>query len=552
MAFKLREYQVNAISAIRDELGKGYRGILLSAPCGSGKGSIIAYIMGQAVQRGNRCEMLAHRSDLVIGPNAIGDRLRNQIGIPSAKIGYLIPKAKLRKYGIDPKRGTGRDIVLGTVQTASRRKPVTGIDILIVDEAHRIRTGMYERTLVDMVAANPNIVVIGFTATPERYDGKPLGAIFQVLVQVSTHGEMVQQRYLVPSSYKYPLNVDLTGVKIRAGDYIDSELENIYTDEVLNAIVDQWEKLGGREKKTIFFTINRKTQAHFLAEILRGRGFMAESIVSDTDDRVELLEDFKNNHYQVLVNVNLFTEGVSIDDVECIVLAFATQSATKYVQAASRGARPIWGKNGEWKKGPDGEYVKDHCLILDFGGNVQRHGKLEHYGMEGFDIHRKKKKRKGEAPVKVCEECRSYEAASARVCSQCGTPFPESDVEASKALANQVEWGVDDPHRAFFLKFRKLSQRQIYNGLKSQPKEKPELLLPIQAAKGYRDGWAVNMLFDLNYRWAKNKNKKSKTDWDNAHRYLSKKTKDAGYWVTYNNFLQERIKEETNATVTKV
>lgn len=537
MSFKLRDYQESGIAESRKAFMQGYQSVLFASPCGSGKGSVIAYIMDSAAKMGNRVLMLAHRTDLVAGPNAIADRMEKQLKVPKKYIGYLIPKANFKKYNIHSSQGHNRQLVMGTVQTASRRK-LGHFDILIVDEAHRIRTGMYEQVLKNLLAVNPGLVVMGFTATPERFDGKGLGDVFQKLVQISSHGEMVKRKFLVPSTYKYPLNVDTSSVNVRMGDYVDSELEEIYNDEVLNSIVDKWEELA-KTRKTIFFTINRKTQAHALADIFRRRGYKAEAIVSDTEDRAELLKKFERNEFQVLVNVNLFTEGLSVDDVDCIGLAFATKSKTKYVQAASRGARPIWNKDyTDWATGPDGEYIKDSCLILDFGGNVRdRHGRLEDYGIDGFDISGvKKRKSMMPAPMKTCPNCFEVVPVSSVTCPSCGSVFPSTKEDG--LLATQVEWGVDDPNFAYFRKFKeeRMTYKRLITGLKAR--YQPGLLLPIAVVRGYRESWAVKTAHDLGYGRCGSKDLRSKTDYESIVRYLKRETKKAGYYSTYKNLIE--------------
>lgn len=513
---------------------QGYRGILFAAPCGAGKGSIIAYIMASAALKGHRVLMLAHRTDLVAGPNAIGDRLEHQMKFPKKHIGYLMPAANFKKYGIPKSQGPNRQIVMGTVQTASKRK-IGKFDILIVDETHRIRTGSYEKVLSQMLQVNPNLVVMGFTATPERLDGKPLGKIFQKIVQVASHGQMVKDKYLVPCTYRYPVTVDVSKVRTRMGEYVESDLEEVYTDEVLNSIIDKWQELAPA-RKTIVFTINRKQQARVMADLFRRRGVKAEAIVSDTEDRSELLEKFQRNEFQVLVNVNLFTEGLSIDDVDCILLAYATKSIVKYVQSASRGARPVWNADySDWATGPDGEYIKPDCLVIDCGGNILQFGKLEQYGADGFELKEtERKKRKGEAPLKRCDECFAVVPASSRTCPECGYAFPIGEDDG--VLATDADWTLDDPYLPFIRKFHKdrYPYRRMIQGLASR--KRPELILPIQAINGYTEEWAARVAVEVGYK--KRLNPDDPTDRESIIRYLRSKTKQAGYWQTYKNIIE--------------
>jgi DNA repair protein RadD len=550
--FKLRDYQEKAIVDLRQAIQDGYRSILLVSCCGSGKGSIIAYIMTSAMMRGHRSHMVAHRTALVAGPNAIGDRLREQLDVPDAKIGYLIPKALFRKYKIDAEAKSQRDIVLGTVQTAVNRKRMRDINILIVDEAHRSEMPTYRKYIAEMREANPGLVVIGFTATPTRHDKKALGNTYDKLIVVLQHGEAVKRKVLVPGVYKYPVDVDLQGVKIRGNEFVEEDLEKVYTKDVLDSIIDKWEELGGKHKKTIFFTINRKKHARMLTELLRERRYLAEVIVSGTEDAEDLLVEFENNRYQCLVNVNKFTEGISVDDVECIVLAFATMHVGKYVQAASRGVRPLWGPDGEWRKNNLEEYVKESCLIIDCGSNVIRHGRLEDYGKNGFSIEPlpKRKKQAREVTMKLCgnDSCNSILPVQTKICPDCGYQFPQGEVEADKRLATEANWDYTDPHKDYFMKFSKenMSLKRLMQGLRG-PKERPELLLGIGVVRGYRDTWAIHAAKDLNYKRFRKLDLKKQQDWATAERYLRMKTRQAGYMITYQNLLAERMKREEEA-----
>ena len=81
------------------------------------------------------------------------------------------------------------------------------------------------RTFAGLVEEYQNSVVIGLTATPARGDGKALGLMFQQIVPSCTVGGLVAQGFLVPQVYYSPAKPDLAGVKIRAGDYAEDQLE---------------------------------------------------------------------------------------------------------------------------------------------------------------------------------------------------------------------------------------------------------------------------------------------------------------------------------------
>ena len=525
MAFKFWPFQAVSYEEARQAFVE-YRSVLLVAPCGSGKGSIIAAALAGALERSNRTLTLAHRRDLLIGPNALEERLVRQMNVNPQRIGHIISG---RKH-------TYRPVMLGTVQTVVSRKP-EHFDLLIVDEAHRIRTDSYIRVLKALLSVNPNLKVMGFTATPKRFDGKSLGKIFQKIIQVSSHGELVEQRFLVPTRVKEPMTPDLKGVRVRMGDFVESDLEAVYNEEVLKSIVDKWEHFA-KDRKTVCFTINSKKQAEALTAIYQLRGYSTKCITSDTSikERQRLLHAFANNEFQVLVNVNIITEGVSIDDVNCIVLAFATQSETKYIQAFSRGARVLWNADyTDWRR-LNGKYFKEDCLGIDFGGNRKRFGMLEEYGSLGFDIkdQDKAKNPNAVAPKKTCHDCFEVVAASTRVCPYCGYNFPIT-TDDDLRLATEVDWEDVDKNYSFFQTFGSKSYKEIWNGLRAR--KTPEMLLPIAAVRNNRISWAINSAVDLEYVPAG-------MTAEAIYKYLKKKTRDAGYWNTYQNLMGARMRGE--------
>lgn len=534
MVFKLWKHQKAGFEEARRAFADGRQSVLMVAPCGSGKGSIIAYIMANALRKGTRVLTLAHRRDLLIGPNALEDRLQKQMKVHPKNIGYVISRMKK----------TYRPLMLGTVQTAVGQK-AEYYDLLIVDEAHRIRTNQYIITLKKLLKINPNLKVMGFTATPRRFDGKGLGRIFQKLIQISSHGELVDKQFLVETRIKEPVTPDLKGVRVRAGEYVEKDLELVYSDEVLNSILDKWEEFA-HNRKTIFFTINSMKQAHLVAELLRNRGYSAYAITSKTKDkdRARLLAAFDNNEYQVLVNVNIVTEGISIDDADCAVLGYATQSETKYIQSASRVCRALWNHDHtEWRK-INGVYQKPDALVIDCGGNRMRFGRLEDYGRIGFDISDeiKLKNPNAQAPQKICPNCFEAVPVQVRICPECGYNFPVQ--EEDKALATEVEWSDVDPKLAYFEKFYDLNYTQLWNGLKA--KKTPEMLLVLMAIRNNRLAWAVYSAADLGYitrlGYKEKKDVKTKQDFNRIVRHLKKKTRDAGYWPIYQKFMGDRLK----------
>ena len=139
-----------------------------------------------------------------------------------------------------------------------------------------------------------------------------------------------------------------------------------------------------------------------------------------------MLRQFKAGKVQVLVNVGVLTTGFDAPLVDCIVMLRPTASTSLYIQMIGRGMRICEGK--------------EDCLVLDYAGNIGRHGCIDdpEIGV------RKKGEGKGEAPVKTCPECETIVAAAKKVCD-CGFVFPppvekiESKASSKALLSKDVE-----------------------------------------------------------------------------------------------------------------
>lgn len=531
MNFRPREYQRKALQAFSKAVESGHRRILMYAPPGSGKGSLAAYLLAWMYSQNNRALFLVHRRDLVVGENALEDRLVYQMGIPKNAIGYAIAGKKQRNTGI----------MLATIQTAVNRKltgehPSTKFKLIIVDETHRLkpgRPGKKDGQYKQLLDRYPEAILVGFTATPERHSKyETLGQVFDHTIMIATHHWMVQNRYLVPSKMIAPVTPDLSGVRIRGGEFVEKDLEEkAYNDEAIRAIADVIKKYA-QGRKGFVYTINSIKQCQRMAQLLRERGFRVATITSKTKkrnpqdpspyDREGILESLAAGKLDLVVNVSVLVEGVSIDDVDFICLAYATNVRAKYIQSATRGDRPVWGKDGDWLRRPDGEYAKDHFLLLDCGNNWARFGFVEDYLSEGLNIHVPPALPDPNAkpPGKRCPRCGEVNHTSVKVCTgifptgeECLYEFPAS--EDTRVLANDVEWQEVDRGLDFVTRFAGMSDKKMFGYLKGARTAQPELIIPMGLANGKEFSWMVEMAVELG--WATGDPK----DMDDYHKILS-------------------------------
>jgi len=400
----LRDYQQRAIDQLYDWLSNNGGNPCLVLPTGAGKSHIVAAICKSAVQNwpGTRILMLTHVKEL-IEQNAEKMRLHwpnAPMGIYSASIG---------------KRQLGEPITFAGIQSIAKKSELLGhIDLIIIDECHLVNhndEGGYRKLINALQAINPELRVVGLTATPFRLGhglitDKP--AIFDALIEPVTINELIYHGYLCPLKSKLThAQLSVEGVHKRGGEYIESELQKAVDIEETNiAVVDEVIKLAENRTSWLFFCSGVEHARH-IAEALRFRGITAEVVTGETPkaERASILRDFKDGKIRALTNANVLTTGFDAPSIDLIAMLRPTMSPGLYVQMAGRGLRV--------------SDNKDHCLVLDFAGVVQTHGPIT-----GVNAPEAQGSGNGEAPVKVCDNCHELCHPTVKQCPVCGWEFP--------------------------------------------------------------------------------------------------------------------------------
>lgn len=277
-------------------------------------------------------------------------------------------------------------------------------DIIIIDEAHHSTS----KTYINLIHKYNMCVIIGLTATPTRLNGKPLGDIYNVMINEITAKELIKQQYLSDYDYYAPtLNIDFNKSKIIAGDYNTSDIDFLMNkSKVYGDIINTYIKMA-HNKKTIVYCTSIKYSLK-IEKLFQEHGFVAKQFDGTTPktERDVIVDDFKNNKIQILINVDLIGEGFDVPDCDCVVLLRPTQSLTLFIQQSTRCLRPNKDKR---------------ALILDFVGNVYRHG----MPTETIDWSLKKQRicsnKKGEPEIIVrqCGSCYKCYQGTNRICPYC-------------------------------------------------------------------------------------------------------------------------------------
>ena len=260
------------------------------------------------------------------------------------------------------------------VQSIARRiKDLGAFDLVIVDEAHTIPRSsdtLYGKLFAGLREMNPHVRVIGLTATPYRLDSGRLDqgedALFGGIAYDIPIGMLVERGHLAPLISKRPGMVfDLKGLHTRMGDYIEKELSDRFaTDEITRAAVAEIVTLGADRRAWIAFCISVE-HAHAVAAEMRKHGITTETVTGATpkDARARILRDYKAGRIRALTSVGVLTTGFDAPATDLLAFLRPTKSTGLYIQMAGRGMRPSPGK--------------ENCLVLDFAGNVARHGPVD-------------------------------------------------------------------------------------------------------------------------------------------------------------------------------
>ena len=419
----LREYQTRTLDQLYAWFEAGNQGNpCLVLPTGSGKSHIVAALCKDALQNWpeTRILMLTHVREL-IEQNA--DKMR--LHWPNAPMG--IYSAGLRQKEL------GEPITFGGIQSVrNKAKEIGHVDLVIIDECHLVShkdQGGYRTLLSDLYQTNPNLRVIGLTATPYRLGhgyitDKP--AIFSALIEPTSIEELIHKKYLSTLRSKLTTTkLEVDGVHKRGGEYIESELQAAVDTKDKNVkVVREIIKLGAERHSWLIFCAG-VAHAHHVKEALTDQGIVAQCVTGETPsaERDKMLTDFKSGRIRALTNANVLTTGFDAPGIDLIAMLRPTMSPGLYVQMAGRGLRIAEGKTD--------------CLVLDFAGVVEQHGPIT-----AVNPPPKKGDKVGEAPVKVCDNCQEICGLSARVCPACGTLFPEP-VRPTLKLSNLDIMGFD-------------------------------------------------------------------------------------------------------------
>ena len=343
----LRPYQKECLDAI-DKGFKRLRTAIVSLPTGAGKTIIFS---AYAYNKKWRTLVLAHRDEL------IQQALEKYVFLTGDKSNIGVIKSG--EWNIKP-------FTAGSVQTLYKNlDKIDGkdFDLVITDEAHHYVASTFRAVVDRLLETNPDLKLLGVTATPFRSDSKNLKDLFEEMVYAIDIKELMRLGYLVPvRGKKIYLPVNMDDLKTAYGDFTDKSISEVFDEDEINRLIVQKWKEEAENRKTIFF-LSSVEHAQKLAYLFSKEGIPAQFVEGrmSLKQRQEIIRNFREGKTKILINMNILTEGFDDPSVECIAIVRPTKSLNLYAQIVGRGLRlsPETGK-------------KD-CLILDFTGISTKH-----------------------------------------------------------------------------------------------------------------------------------------------------------------------------------
>lgn len=447
MKIQPRDYQAFAIDSIFQYFASGNAGNpLVAAPTGTGKSVIIAGFLDKVFKwfPNQKILVLTHVKEL------IQQNYEKLIAVwPQAPAGVY--SSGLRK------RDTMQQIIFGGIASVARKHAAFGrVDLILIDEAHLVNPeeeGMYRGFIAKLKEVNPLIKVVGFTATPWRLghgkitDDGIFTDICCDMTGIEAFNWLIAQGYLLPLVPKQTeLMLDVDGVHKRGGEFIQGELQTaVDKHEITEKAVLEAIELGQNRNAWLVFAAGVEHAIH-IAEIMNAHGIPTAAVHSKLADteRDQILADFKAGKLRCVTNNNVLTTGFDHPGIDLILMLRPTASSVLWVQMLGRGTRPLFA-DGYDMSSTEGRLAsiqasgKHNCLVLDFAGNTRRLGQIN-----DPVVPRKKGEKGGEAPVRLCEECNTYNHASARHCAYCGHEF-HIQTKLKQAASTQALIKVDAP-----------------------------------------------------------------------------------------------------------
>ena len=404
----LRPYQEKGLDEIRYAMRKGVKSIVYVGPTGSGKTVLFATIAHGATSRNSRVLILVHRREI------LEQTLKSlyELGVTSGQI------------------ASGRPQTTDSVQTAMvmsltrRLDYVRRPDLIIVDECHHaLRDNSWGRILKYW----RDVPRIGFTATPERLDGRGLHESFDEMIVGPSVAELVNDGWLSrPVIYRPPEEI-AQNYHVKRGDFDAIEQQQTMTTrKIIGDVIEHYKKhLEGLPVVCFCVSVDH---SQLMAEEFQAAGYRATPVWGNMPkvDRERAIRGLADGSFQVVTSCDVISEGVDVPIMAGSILLRRTLSLALYLQQSGRSLRPSPGKT--------------RAVILDHVGNYYLHGHILEDREWSLNSQTRDPRKERPPVTTTCPRCFGVWPGTPRSCPSCGLKFSDvqRQVKPLKVVAGEL------------------------------------------------------------------------------------------------------------------
>lgn len=475
----LRNYQDKCVEGIRVCFRKAIKAVLLVLPTGGGKTVVFTYMAQRLNFNQKKVIILVHRVELLRQTSAALSKFDVEHGM------------------INPQYTPNllHNVQVASVQTIIRRLNYFAAaswipDAIIADEAHHATSTSWRKIIDTFKTLNPDLKVIGVTATPSRGDGQGLGVsvggMFEDMVLGPSTAWLIDQGFLVkPKVFGPPEKIDRSNLKASNGDYRKDDLANLVDKpKITGDAVSHYRELCDGVP-AIVFCVNVAHAEHVARQFQQaGYRFYAIDGTTDDDIRKTLIDGLADGSVQGLTSCDLISEGTDIPRATCAIKLRPTKSKGLNTQQDGRVLRPVYapGYDLETREGRLAAIAaseKPYAYILDHVGNTDEHGlpyEDQEHSLDGEIKSNRGKNQEATIRVQTCLSCFACHEP-APVCPECGHIYEVKDNTPKQVEGNLME--ITEETRR-----KKIAKQEVG---RSQTLED---LLRIGAERGYAENWA--------------------------------------------------------------
>ena len=382
---KLRDYQEELVNGVKQSMLDGNHSIIVQSPPRSGKTVVMAHIAKGATDKNNKVLFFSHRKE--INEQVYKTFENNEVNMNL--------------------------VTIGGVQSLVRKlDKLDEPTIILIDEAHHSKASSYKK-IIDYF---PNAYKLLFTGTPVRLDGSGFDDIADDLILGKSVKWLQDHGRIAPFKYYAPLMINESALKKRAGEFTKGSVDETMKTVIYGDVIKHYEKLA-KGKQAIVYTHSVEASEN-VSKAFNEAGYNSIAVSGKTprEARETAMRAFRNGDLKIMVNCELFTEGIDLPNVDVCIMLRPTQSLSLYLQFAMRALNPREGKT---------------AIIIDHVGNVERFGlpnQDREWSLQGV-IKKKQTAKIGEPTVRVCEKCFATFWSSERTCPDCGFTNPPTAKE---------------------------------------------------------------------------------------------------------------------------